>query len=147
MFAIPGNTSGLKRIDKHKSSVFYDLHLPITDEMKVTLKRLQYLNGGSKYVFTALRSSRYPFIDPSTPNNVLGNLGYKDKLVAHGWRDIFLTAGKEVLGFPEEIIRKQMGHLPEGKVAQAYDNSLFLERRTEFMSKWSKLLIANGLEL
>ena len=147
MFVIPGYTSGLKRTEKHKKSAFYDLHLPITPPMKVLLERLQILNGGSEYIFTAMRDSRYPFIDPSTPNNVLRNLGYKNKLVAHGWRNIFLTTGKQVLGFPEEIIRKQMGHLPEGKVAQAYDNSLFLDKRRDFMDQWSKLLIRNGLEL
>jgi len=40
-----------------------------------------------------------------------------------------------------------MGHLPDNKVDQAYDNSLMLEERRIFLNKWYDLLVANGLEV
>ena len=144
MFVIPANTPGLKRTRNHLDKPH---HLPITDEIKTILDRLRKLNPPCKYLFPPLRESRYDFLDPSTPNNVLRNLGYKDRLRAHGWRSVFLTAGREVLGVPEEIIRKQMGHLPEGKVLQAYDTTLFLDQRRQFLQDWGMLLVKSGLQI
>jgi hypothetical protein len=46
-----------------------------------------------------------------------------------------------------EIIQRQMGHLIGDKVRKAYDNSLMLEERREFLEKWSKLLVAEGLKV
>ena len=44
-------------------------------------------------------------------------------------------------------ISKQMRHLSEGKVSQAYDNSLRLEERRVFMEKWCQLLVESGLKV
>ena len=58
-----------------------------------------------------------------------------------------MTAGIDVLRFERDVIRKQMGHLPEGKVNQAYDGSLRLDERRDFMHKWNRLLVETGLEV
>lgn len=66
---------------------------------------------------------------------------------AHGWRRTTLTAGKDVLKFDGDVIQKQMGHLPEGKVKQAYDGSLLLEERRDFLNQWCQLLVETGLKV
>ena len=91
--------------------------------------------------------SRCPHLDPSAPNNFLRTLGYQGKLVSHGWRSVALTNGIDLLKTPKEVIKKQMGHLPDNKVDQAYDKSLMLEERRIFLNKWCDLLVANGLKV
>ena len=103
------------------------------------------LNGDTPYVFAPLRESRFPHLDPSAPNNFLRSIGYKDVLRAHGWRSTALTTGIDVLGVERDVIKRQMGHLPEGKVNQAYDKALRLEERRKFLNDWCELLFANGL--
>ena len=46
-----------------------------------------------------------------------------------------------------EVIKKQMGHLPDNKVDLAYDKSLMLEERRVFLEKWCDLLEIKGLEV
>ena len=43
-------------------------------------------------------------------NKHLRELGYKDKLTAHGWRSVALTAGQDVFNFSHDLIQRQMGH-------------------------------------
>jgi len=142
---IPGTTTGLKR--KHNINDDKPHHVPITSEMREVFDVLRQFSGDSKYVFQPMRDSRFPHLDPSAINNYLRNLGYKDKLRAHGWRSTALTTGIDVLKCESDVIRKQMGHLPEGKVSQAYDNSLRLEERRVFMEKWCQLLVESGLKV
>ena len=75
------------------------------------------------------------------------NLGFKGKQTAHGWRRAFLTNGIDVLKEREVVIRRQMGHLPEGSVLKAYDGSELLDERYNFLVNWGDLLLKNGLEI
>ena len=68
-------------------------------------------------------------------------------VVAHGWRRTFLTEGIDQLGYSREIIKKQMGHLPDNKVDRAYDWSEQLKERKDFLSLWGKNLVDMGLVL
>ena len=81
------------------------------------------------------------------PNNFLKKIGYEGALVAHGWRRVFNTTCKEELKQSQEIIKLQMGHLPDNKVDKAYDKSEMLDRRREFLENWGDLLVEKGLEL
>ena len=145
LLTIDGSTSGLKRKKGRNDDKPH--HVPITPQMEKLLNRLKKFNNGEKYIFLPLMESRFPHLDPSAPNNFIRNLGYKDKLRAHGWRSVALTNGIDLLKTPKEVIKKQMGHLPDNKVDQAYDKSLMLEERKEFLNKWCDLLEKNGLEI
>lgn len=140
---IPGNTSGLKRKKGKNDTIPH--HVPITPEMRRLFDVLSQFSGDSKYVFQPMRDSKFPHLDPSAINNYLRNLGYKDKLRAHGWRSTALTTGIDILKCERDVIKKQMGHLPEGKVDQAYDNSIRLDERRDFMHQWCQLLVDAGL--
>lgn len=145
LITIPGTTEGLKR-RKGKSEHIPHL-VPITTQMRKMLKKLEQLNGKDKYLFLPLRESRYEHLDPSSPNNYLKSIGYQDVLRAHGWRQVATTAGVDQLKFEYEVIEKCLGHLPKEKVRKAYDRSLRLEERTDFMNQWNALLVKNGLKV
>ena len=145
LLIIPGNTSGLKR--KKGKNDDRPHYVPLTSHMKELLAYAKRFNTGQKYIFLPMKHSRYAHLDPSAPNHYIRNLGYKNKLRAHGWRSVALTNGIDQLREDKEVIKKQMGHLPDNKVDQAYDKSEMLERRREFLEKWGDLLVEKGLEL
>lgn len=107
---------------------------------------MEKLHGRGKYVFPQLRQSRYDHLDPSAPNDFLKRIGYDGELVAHGWRSVARTYGVDLLKVREVVIERQMGHLPTGKVAKAYDRATYLDERVDFMKDWCNLLEANGLQ-
>ena len=145
LLVLPGTTSGLKRRKDLNDDIPH--HLPITSHIKSILDYAMRFNNGEKYIFLPMRESRFEHLDPSAPNNYLRNLGYKDIQRAHGWRSVALTYGIDLLKTPKEVIKKQLGHLPDNKVDQAYDKSLMLEERRTFLEKWGGLLVNNGLEI
>ena len=145
LLIIDGETSGLKRTKHINDHIPH--HVPITTQMEKIFARAKRFNQGEKYIFSPIRESRFDHLDPSAPNNFLRNLGFEGKLVTHGWRSVALTNGIDLLKTPKEVIKKQMGHLPDNKVDQAYDKSLMLEERRIFLNKWCDLLVANGLEV
>ena len=62
-------------------------------------------------------------------------------------RFIPMTAGQEVLGFPAELIQRQLSHSIGGKVRQAYDRSEMLNERRMFMISWCDALLAQGMKI
>ena len=144
VLVIPGTTPGLKRTNKTEHLPH---HVPLTKEIQELLGQASKLNGSTPYVFGPIReNSRYAHLDPEAPNNLLKGLGYRDVLRAHGWRSLPLTAGQEVLKTSHEIIQRQMGHLIGDKARKAYDKSLMLEERREFLEQWCSLLASKGLK-
>ena len=144
-FEIPGKTHGLKRRKDVNDHIPH--YVPISNEMKQILEVCSQYNDDSKYVFQPIRQSRYPHLDPESPNNYLKNLGYSDKQRAHGWRRTARTYAIDLLGCDSDVIKRQMGHLPDNKVDRAYDRSLRLKDRKKLMDDWCKLLTENGLKV
>ena len=145
LITIDGSTSGLKR--KKRKNDDRPHYIPITSHMRKLLDYAKRFNTGQEYIFLPMRESRYPHLDPSAPNHYIRNLGYKGKMVAHGWRSVALTNGVDELKEDKQVIKKQMGHLPKDKVDKAYDKSEMLDRRREFLENWGDLLVEKGLEL
>ena len=144
-FEIPGKTHGLKRRKDVNDHIPH--YVPLSNEMKQILEVCSQYNDDSKYVFQPIRQSRYPHLDPESPNNYLKNLGYSDKQRAHGWRRTARTYAIDLLGCDSDVIKRQMGHLPDNKVDRAYDRSLRLKDRKKLMDDWCKLLTENGLKI
>ena len=98
-------------------------------------------------MFQPIREGRYLHLDPESPNNYLIRLGYKGKQRAHGWRRTARSNFVDQLGCDEDVIKRQMGHLPDNKVDKAYDQSLRLKDRKDFLEKWCNLLVKQGLRV
>ena len=144
-FEIPGKTYGLKRRKDVNDHIPH--YVPLTKEMRGILEICSQLSDGNKFVFQPIRQSRYDHLDPESPNNYLKNLGYSDKQRAHGWRRTARTYAIDLLGCDSDVIKRQMGHLPDNKVDRAYDRSLRLKDRKKLMDDWCKLLTENGLKV
>ena len=115
--------------------------------MDKLLSRLKALSDGKKYVFQPIMASRFDHLTPEAINDYLVRLGYKNKQRAHGWRRTARSNFVDQLGCEEDVIKRQMGHLPDNKVDKAYDRSLRLKDRKKLMDDWCKLLTENGLKV
>ena len=149
LITINGSTSGLKRVKGKTDDIPH--FIPITKEIKTLLLTAKKYSTSEEYVFSPITHSRYKHIDPEAPNNYIRKIGMRNKdgemFVAHGWRRTFLTEGIDQFGFSREVIKKQMGHLPEGKVNRAYDSSQQLKERKQFLKVWGEALVEMGLKL
>ena len=120
---------------------------PLSDAAIELFRKLEAINGHEEYCFFSPRGKKYPYLNPSSPNHHIKNLGYEGKMTTHGFRSMAMTHGQEVLKTEFHIIDLQLAHIKGDKIRQAYDRAQFMPERIEFMDKWSKLLIENGLEV
>ena len=139
-----GSTSGIKRTEENEHIPH---KIPITSLMWQIIEKCKKLSSGERYLFLSNGLGKKVHADPEAPNRYFKNLGFKGKQTAHGWRRAFLTNGIDVLKEREVVIRRQMGHLPEGSVLKAYDGSELLDERYNFLVNWGDLLLKNGLEI
>ena len=116
--------------------------------MKTLMNQLLEINANSAYVFTSPEGKKFPHLNPETINSHLKSLLGQGRLTAHGWRDVIVTSGQEILGFPRDIILRQIGHTEHKQGASgAYDNTEFLPQRKDFLEMWSKELVNQGLKI
>ncbi len=120
---------------------------PLSDAAIELFRKLEIINGNEEYCFFSPRGKKYPYLNPSSPNHHIKNLGYEGKMTTHGFRSMAMTHGQEVLKTEFHIIDLQLAHIKGDKIRQAYDRAQFMPERIEFMDGWSKLLIENGLEV
>ncbi len=119
--------------------------VPMSPPLIELFEKLKALNGDEEYCFYSARGKTTPYINSSSPNHHIKNLGYEGKMTTHGFRSMAMTYGMEKLGFSYEIIDLQLGHIKGDKIRQAYDRAQFIDERIDFMNKWSELLIKSGL--
>ncbi len=67
---------------------------------------------------------------------VLKRMGYKGKLVAHGFRSLASTILNEE-GFNGDVIEACLSHIGKNEVRNAYNRATYLDRRKPVMQWWS----------
>ena len=73
-------------------------------------------------------------------NAALRRMGYsKEQMTAHGFRSMASTRLNE-LGFPPDVIEKQLAHAERNKVRAAYNHVSYLPQRREMMQFWADYL-------
>lgn len=143
-WVIPSQTSGLKR----RKGVDNQPHfIPMTEPLREVMRRLKRYTGHQKYVFWSFRGKTTPHLSVEVPNRHLRNLGYKSVLTSHGWRQLPLTYGQDLLKISSEVIQRQMSHTIGDKTRKSYDRSIQMDERRDFMEKWCSLLIETGLKI
>ena len=118
--------------------------VPLTDPMNDLFDSIRKLELSKDFVLPSPRGWK-GHLNPSSINQHLVKMGYKNILRAHGIRSIPMTAGQEVLGFSSELIQRQLAHAIGDKVRQAYDRSEFIEERKKFMVAWCDALLQQGM--
>jgi integrase len=110
--------------------------IPLSDYALSILETIKPLSHHKKYVFPSHVSSK-DHINNEAVNNALKRMGYKDKLVAHGFRTIASSTLNEQ-GFDPDVIEAALSHVDKNEVRRTYNRTDYLERRRVMMTWWSE---------
>jgi len=126
------------RIPAERIKMREDHIVPLSDQVLDLLEELQQLTGHSQWLFPNTRRPREP-MGPTTLNRALQFMGYKGRLVPHGFRGTASTILHEQ-GWSSDVIERQLAHAERNKVRAAYNHASYLKERTEMMQAWSDFL-------
>jgi len=122
-------------ISAEKMKMKRDHSVPLTSAMMRLLEDLRPLSGHREWLFPSDRSPRKP-MSSQTVNMALKRMGFKGRLVSHGFRALASTTLNEH-GFDPELIETALAHVDSNSVRAAYNRAEYLERRREMMEWWS----------
>ena len=112
-----------------------DYSVPLTEQTLAILEEIRPLSGRREYVFPSdIDPKRHA--NSATVNMALRRMGYKNRLVSHGFRSIASTALNEN-GFEPDVIESALAHEEKNSTRAAYNRAEYLERRREMMQWWS----------
>lgn len=123
-----------------------DFILPLSTHALTLLNEIkQYSYDISKYVFPSQVSNSKPISD-NTLSLALKRLGYKDRMVPHGFRAMFSTIAHEKIsehGFSSDIIESCLAHEEKNRVKSAYNRESkmkYFKEKKELLEWWNDLL-------
>ena len=117
-----------------------DRHIvPLAKQTIALLNELQAITGDSPYLLPSQHRQKNPIMSENTINLVLAKMGYKGKLVGHGFRALASTILNEQ-GFRPDVIERQLAHAERNKVRAAYNRAEYMPERREMMQFWADYL-------
>jgi integrase len=113
--------------------------VPLSEQAVAILRELYALTGRGRFLFPSLRTPHRPMSE-NTINAALRRMGYaKDEMTGHGFRALASTRLNE-LGWPPDVIERQLAHAPRNKVRAAYNRAAYLAERRKMMQAWADYL-------
>ncbi len=110
--------------------------VPLAKQTIKLLLELKRNESPDSYVFRGLHFPRQHMSD-GTILNALKALKLKKPMTGHGFRALAMTTIKEKLGYPHEIIKKQLSHILKDATDRAYDRTEFLSERFKMMQDYA----------
>ena len=120
--------------------------VPLSSQVLAVLQKQQQLNANRSYVFHSSRASS-GHISNMAVNMALIRMGFKGRMCAHGFRALAMTALQEEKQIDRLHIDRQLAHVPENKVAAAYNRAEYLNERKTLMQTWGDLMVGAGMTL
>jgi integrase len=118
-----------------------DHHVFLPRQGWVLLRELHSLTGNNKWVFP----NHHDHQRPATDWGILATIkrmGYKGRMTGHGFRSLAMGIIKEKLGYPHDVVNRQLSHLSGDVYGEAYDRALFLPQREKMMQEYADYLEA-----
>jgi integrase len=116
--------------------------VPLSRQALEIINEIQKYNGTFKYVFVSPVST-IRALSENTLNMGLMRLGFKDRMVSHGFRHTASTILHEHIsehGYHTEIIERQLAHAERNGVKAAYNHAEYLSERKKLMQWWADFL-------
>jgi len=123
-------------IPAEKMKMKRDHTVPLSSQMLALLENLKPISGHREYLFPSVRNPNKS-INSQTANTALKRMGFKGRLVSHGFRALASTTLNEQ-GFDPDIIETALAHTDSNTVRAAYNRAEYLERRRVMMQWWSE---------
>lgn len=119
--------------------------VPLSRQSEAILRELQTLTGDNPHglLFPSQNYRKKPMMCENTINNLLEKMGYKGRLVGHGFRALASTTLNE-RGFKPDVIERQLAHKERNAVRAAYNRAEYLDERRSMMQAWSDYIEAQG---
>lgn len=123
--------------------------VPLARQAVAILRELEPLTGRGipakpdvpRYLFPGVRTRERPMSE-NTVNAALRRLGYtSEQMTGHGFRAMASTRLNE-LGYPPDVIERQLAHEERNKVRAAYNRAGHLAARRQMMQAWADYLDA-----
>jgi len=114
--------------------------VPLSRQAVEVLSELQGLTGSGALLFPSRSKATQP-ISENTILYALYRMGYHSRATGHGFRSTASTILNE-LGFPGDVIERQLAHSSKNKVRAAYNKAQYLPERARMMQQWADLLDA-----
>ncbi len=108
--------------------------VPLSRQSLEVLVIMYEFTNNAQYVFQSARARDKP-MNSQTANKALVDLGYKNKLTAHGLRSIASTYLNEKL-INYDVIEACLSHGIKDQVRKAYNRSDYFEERKTVMQLW-----------
>ncbi len=112
--------------------------VPLSNQVIKLLTKLRSITYHSDYLFPQ-HKNKGKVISENTMNQALKTMGYKNKIVSHGFRSMASTVLHEN-GFDTMHIEKQLSHSDRNKIRASYNHAEYLEQRRQMLQWWSNYL-------
>lgn len=123
-------------IKAEKMKMRRDHIVPLTNLVIDIILELKQ-SSTNNFLFSSTKT-KSKHICVETANKALRRMGYKDKLVAHGFRSIASTILNESSkNFNKDTIEVALAHVDKNTVRATYNNAQYLEQRRKMLSWWS----------
>lgn len=119
--------------------------VPLSTQALSLLQQLKELTGHGDFLFPSQQRRKNPYMSENTINHVLKRMGYKDKLVGHGFRALASTTLNEQSDFGKDAIEVQLSHKDADKIRGAYNRAEYMAERKAMMQWWGNFLESAGL--
>lgn len=109
--------------------------VPLSDQALAILEKMKLINGCYPYVFAG-RNNTKTHMNSQTANGAIKDIGYQNRLTAHGMRSIASTYLNDI-GADGDVIEACLSHRGKDEVRSIYNKSTFFERRIPVMQQWA----------
>jgi len=121
--------------------------VPLSQKALDVLDEMQTFSGSSEYIFPSPIYLNRPMSE-NTMNMALKRLGYKGKIVSHGFRAMFSTMAHEHLSEHEcspLSIEALLAHKERNEVKAAYNHATYDREKRVLVEWWEKFIIKNAI--
>lgn len=112
--------------------------VPLSRQAKQILESMKPVSSNREHIFPSDRNPR-KHANSATVNMALRRMGYKGKLVSHGFRALASTTLNDG-AYNGDLVESALSHVDKNAVRAAYNRTDYLERRRSLMQGWSEHL-------
>ena len=113
--------------------------VPLSRQTIGALEELSDISGKSEWLVPSQQARVHQVMSENTINDMIGRMGYKGRIVGHGFRSLFSTTLNEH-GFNRDAIERQLAHMERDEVRAAYNRAEYLVERRHLMQWWADYL-------
>jgi integrase len=127
---LPPSIRKLRRIQKENPDTQPHV-VPLSTQAVAILRELKDVTGNGKYIFHGARDRKRPMSEAAV-TAALARLGYKNEIVAHGFRHMASTLLNES-GWNPDAIERQLSHKDKDKIRGTYNLAQYMDERRRMM--------------